>query len=108
MITLNREEMLERLLASYSSYYDIHRQEPSAEPLKAVCEFHVHSEKYVLVKKAQLWAADSNEYVFIFSVPVLTEEIFSRCLDFAVREGMKEIQPGPGPYVQLHQPCVPL
>ena len=94
----NRSELLERLLKGYETYFDTERF-PAREdglPLAARCSFHVHSEKYVLVKKAQLWAADSNEYVFIFSVPVLTEEIFARCLDFAVREGMKEIHPGPG------------
>ena len=93
-----REELLERMLKGYQAYFDIERYEEreDALPLMAHCRFYVHSEKYVLVKKAKLWDADSNEYVYIFSVPELTKEIFERCKDYAYEEGMKLIDPKPG------------
>lgn len=95
---MTREEALERMLQGYEAYFDVKRL-PKREdnlPLVAECRFYVHSEKYVLVKKAKLWDADSNEYVYIFSVPELTEEIFTKCKDYAYADGMEKIDPKPG------------
>ena len=95
---LTREEMLERLMRSYEPYFDVERYEDGEKddmPLSAHCRFYVHSSKYVLIKKAQLWAADCNEYVYVFSVPELTEEVFARCRDYAYEEGMKLVNPKP-------------
>ncbi len=95
---MTREETLERMLQGYEAYFDVERFfNPKDDiPLVAECRFYVHSEKYVLVKKAKLWDADSNEYVYIFSVPELTREIFTRCKDYAYADGMKKIEPKPG------------
>lgn len=95
-MTEKREAILERLLKGYSTYFDVERKEDENVPLRAVCSFHVHSEKYVLVKAAKLWDADSNEYVYLFSVPELTEDIFARCRDYAYEKGMDRIDPKPG------------
>ena len=75
-LDLTREEMLEKLLEAYSSYFDVERAKSDALPLAATCHFNVHTAKYVLIKKAELWSADSNEHVYIFSVPELTEELY--------------------------------
>ena len=50
----------------------------------------------MLVKKAKLWDADSNEYVYIFSVPELTKELYEICKNYAYEDGMKLIDPKPG------------
>ena len=42
----------------------------------AEAAFHSFSEKYVLVKKAQLWAAEAHEYVFFIRTGHLDEETF--------------------------------
>ena len=62
---LTSDEFFERLLLSYSDYFDIIR-DTSYKDLSVAAEaaFHSFSEKYVLVKKAQLWAAEAHEYVF--------------------------------------------
>lgn len=96
---ISRDEALDKLLKSYEAYFDIEKYEGEMEdgiPLKAHCRFFVHSEKYVLVKKAKLWDADSNEFVYIFSLPHLTREWYEKCKDYAYEEGMKLIQPKPG------------
>ena len=93
-LEMSREEMLEKLLESYSAYFDVERCQKG--PLAAQCQFHVHSEKYVLVKKAKLWEHDCSEYVYIFSVPHLTEVLYRKCEEYAYREGMKLIDPKPG------------
>ena len=73
---MTREEALDKLCHSYSGYFDVVRHEEPKGHLVAEAGLHIHSEKYVLVKAAKLWEADNNEYVYIFSVPVLTKEIF--------------------------------
>ena len=59
----------------------------------ATAFFHVHGVKYVLVQKAQLWAADNNEFVFFFSCPHLTVELYEQCLKQAYEMGSPLIQP---------------
>lgn len=56
------QEALERLLPSYSRYYDVLPEAPA--PFQAAAEFHSHGESYMLVKSAKLWEMDSNEYVY--------------------------------------------
>jgi hypothetical protein len=98
-LALTRNEILDRLFRGYEAYFDIERYEEERAdgiPLAGHCRFFVHSEKYVLVKRAKLWDADSNEFVYVFSVPQLTEEVFERCKNYAYEEGMKLIDPKPG------------
>ena len=103
-----RDKIKENLIESYSKYYDITKSferkdmrcdddnSCSAEPyFQAECDFNMRSEKFFLSKQAKLWAVDSFEYVFIFSVPYLTDIIYDRCLSYSYETGMKRIVPGP-------------
>ena len=90
--TATRDTLLPRLLRSYAVYYDVEPME-AQEPLVATAFFHVHGTKYVLSKKAELWATDNNEYVYFFSVPHLTEEVFDQCIQLAYERGMEYIHP---------------
>ena len=92
---MTREEALDKLCHSYSGYFDVVRHEEPKGHLVAEAGLHIHSEKYVLVKAAKLWEADNNEYVYIFSVPVLTKEIFEQCREQARVDGLQRIEPGP-------------
>ncbi len=94
---MNREEIQDKLLKSYEAYYDIEKYDCENEvPLIAKCTFSVHSMKYVLVKSAVLWSADSNEHVFIFSTEYLTKALYEKCRDYAYEKGMALIDPKPG------------
>ena len=95
---VSRAQVLTRMLKGSPAYFDIEQYEDGKDgfPLAAHCRFYVHSEKYVLVKKAKLWDADSNEYVYIFSVPELTKELYEICKNYAYEDGMKLIDPKPG------------
>jgi len=90
-----REELLERLLEQYGTWYNLERLQ-GEEPLTAVGEFHEHGTGYVFVRKAQMWVADCHEYLYIFSVDELTEAVFQSCLQKARELGEPKIQPGPG------------
>ena len=85
-------QWLAQMLQQYAPYFDITTYDDNT-PLKNQCVFHSRSEKYVLSKKAQLWAAETNEYLYIFSVPALTIDIFTACRDRALALGMELVKP---------------
>ena len=119
--TLTRQEAQDKLLKVYKSYYNIHRFdggesavrdggpvkgrtdeevklyiEQKDYPLIARCDFFEHSQKYVISRKAELWAADREEFLYLFNVPELTMEIFEKCKTYVCEDGMERINVGPG------------
>ena len=70
-----RETAISTLLESYKAYYNITTYEQDRKPLTALCEFYEHSEKFVLSRKAELWAADCEEFIFLFDIDCLTKDI---------------------------------
>ncbi len=87
---------IERLLNSYRTYYNITMYEGEQKWLTAICEFYEHSEKYVLSRKAELWAADCEEFIYLYNVEHLTEEIFAEIRDFSKKDGLSRANIGPG------------
>ena len=93
LLLSDKDSILDKILRSYEIYYDVEKFQDQSLPLVAKCEFHVHNEKFVLSQKAQLWSTDANEYVYIFKINNLNEELFLKCKDFAYEDGMKLINP---------------
>lgn len=91
-----REEALNRLLESYRAYYNITMAEEGRKPLAAVCEFFEHSEKYVVSRQAKLWAANCEEFVYLYEVEHLTREIFEQCRHEVWEDGLQRAHIGPG------------
>lgn len=91
-----RQSAVERLLNSYEAYYNITRFDEEEKPLTAICEFFEHSEKYVLSKRAELWSADCEEFIYLFDIERLTLEQFEKCRDYAEDDGLKRAHIGPG------------
>ena len=91
-----RETAISRLLESYQAYFDITLFNEKQPYLTAICEFFEHSEKYVLSRQASLWAANCEEFVYLFNVKELTGEIFEKCRDYAHEDGLKRAHIGPG------------
>ena len=53
---------MQKLRESYEYYYDIEDGDAgSGLPLEYRAEFRVRSEGYVLIKRAKIWAAETNE-----------------------------------------------
>lgn len=75
------EKVLEGLKKAYSSYFDIEEIDDGTA-LRARCAYHMRDSQYVLVKKAELWAAESHEYLYLWDAGKLdgpmAEEIFRR------------------------------
>ena len=87
-----RQTLVEHLKKVYSAYYDIEAVDDGTG-LQAVCAYHLRDSQYVLVKKAELWAAESHEYLYLWSLEQLKEgdleEIFRRVLE----DGEPRIRP---------------
>lgn len=78
-----RQAVLESLKGAYAAYYDVQPVDDGSA-LKALCAYHLRDSQYVLVKKAELWAAECHEYLYLWSLDHLdedgVEEIFRRVL----------------------------
>ena len=91
-----RESAIERLLSKYRAYYNITMFEEDRKPLTAICEFFECTEKYVLSRKASLWSARCEEFLYVFETEHLTKAEFAACRDFACADGLKRADIGPG------------
>lgn len=78
------ERVLEGLKKAYTTYFDIEEIDDGTA-LKARCDYHMRDSQYVLVKKAELWAAENHEYLYLWDAGRLdaagVEEIFRRTLE---------------------------
>ena len=68
-----RQAVVERLKSVYTTYYDVTPVEDGSG-LKALCAYHLRDSQYVLFKKAELWAAESHEYLYLWSLDALDDE----------------------------------
>lgn len=86
------EQVLEGLKKAYTAYFDIEEIDDGTA-LKARCDYHMRDSQYVLVKKAELWAAESHEYLYLWDAGHLdadtVEEIFRR----TVEDGEPRVKP---------------
>ena len=95
-LAASRKEKTEKLLKGYQRYYNIYPAEAEQAPLVARCDYFEHSEKYVISRKAELWSADSEEFLYLFEVQHLTEEVYRACMHLATEDGMGRMNIGPG------------
>ena len=92
---LTSDEFFERLLLSYSDYFDIIR-DTSYKDLSVAAEaaFHSFSEKYVLVKKKlSCGPLKLTKYVFFIRTGHLDEETFRTYNDALLEEGLSRVEP---------------
>ena len=89
---MSPQEALERLLRSYTRYYDLSETPPA--PFQAAAEFHSHGESYLLIKSAKLWEMDSNEFVYFSAEDAMSTECVSNRIETAWNLAMPQIQPG--------------
>ena len=89
------DELLSRLLKSYSVYYDVEPvTETGAGILAARCEFRLRQEKSpVPMSKRMLYAYDSFEYAYVFKTEVLEKDMAESCVEMALKEGLPRIHP---------------
>lgn len=91
-----RTKAVKRLLDSWQRYYNITLYEDAKLPLKALCEYYESAEGYAISRKANLWKAKSEEFIFLYEMPVLTKGLLEQCLQEARSAGRKLANIGPG------------
>lgn len=92
----SKDEVVEILLKSYEAYYNIEKKENDFSNLVAICEYYEKSQKYVLSHKAELWSANSEEFIYLFNLERLTTDIFKASIDYALQNGLERSHIGPG------------
>ncbi len=90
---VSRTSMLAKLSDAYAVYFDVMPVEEGTPHLAAGYAFHSADECFVLSKKVRLWRAEINEFVYVFSVPELSADIFELCRGKALELGMSLIRP---------------
>lgn len=89
-----KDEFFNVLLQSYSTYFDIESNVLIGNiAYAATAAYHSRSEKYVLVKKAKLWAAETNEYVYFFVTTILDNALFLSLTENVIHATLKKIRP---------------
>ena len=90
----DRSVILERLFNSYNAWYNVTAGDlGSGLPLKAMCLYSSRSEKYVLSKKAKLWAVEANDYLYLFSMVKLDRNQAEACISFSIENALPRVKP---------------
>ncbi len=74
---VNKEALLEKVLRSFETYYNIDRETPT-EPFDAEASFVMHDEQYFLVRSARISRSDSSEHVFFRLLDRLDPDSFRK------------------------------
>lgn len=87
-------QIVKQLISSFQSYYNINffEEEPY---LVARCDYFEKSEKFMVSKKANLWSANAEEFIYLFYVSDLTEQIYDECMNLVAEAWPKEANIGP-------------
>lgn len=85
--------MLAKLNDAYTVYFDKRPVEEGAPLLAACYAFHSSDECFVLSRKIRLWRAETHEFVYVFSVPELSADVYDTCRGKALELGMGHVHP---------------
>lgn len=91
-----RDDVIEILLKSYETYYNVENKKELFPNLVAICEYFEKSQKYVLSQKAELWSANSEEFIYLFNFESLTADLVKSSIDYALQDGLERSHIGPG------------
>jgi hypothetical protein len=86
------ETALQKLKSAYSAYFDI-QEIDDGTPLKARCDYHMRDSQYVLVKKAELWAAESHEHLYLWDAGHLDAALLDQIFQRTLADGEPRVRP---------------
>ena len=89
-----KQLFLKRILAAHERWFDVQRgYEYAGRTFAGYAEFHSYGEKYVLVKRAKLWGANTHEYVFFVLTDRLDEAQVDEWVALMETDGLKKVDP---------------
>lgn len=65
-------------------------------PLVARGEYYESAQQYILHKKAEVWSANNEEFIYLFSVEHLTAELYRQIEAFCQENGLAQAHIGKG------------
>lgn len=93
-MALERSAFLDVVEDSYSAYYNIiKRNLPEDLPIIFRGDFFKRDEKYWLMKSANLYSNEMNEFVYVFSADDFSMETVDACIQYALDEGLPRVKP---------------
>ena len=93
-MALERLQFLEVLKDSYSAYYNIKETSaPEGLPLVFQADFFKRDERYFLIKSANLYSNETNEFVYVFSAESFSKDLTDKCIQYALNEGLPRVKP---------------
>lgn len=90
---MNVTEALDKILCSFTRYYNIKRGETVEPPFTAEAEFISHNEQYFLIKRAKVADINSNEYVFFYAADEIDYETLLQLDETAWNRGIAKVVP---------------
>lgn len=93
-VGLTKQEVFEKLIKTYLSYFTVENDVTiNGISYNAIAEFHSRGEKYFMIKKAKLWAAETNEYVYFIICDNLDAETLKKLFSEVINYSLTKIKP---------------
>ncbi len=73
--------------------FDVFRHADASPPLRLSAVFHQRSEGYALIRKATLWAAETHEYIYVYTPPFLDAPAWDAIRENALSRGLDAVRP---------------
>lgn len=89
-----KNEVFETILKTYLAYFNVEKDVTiNGTSYNAIAEYHSRGEKYFLTKKAKLWAAETNEYVYFIICENLDAETLNKLFSEVINYSLTRIKP---------------
>lgn len=93
-VGLTKQEVFDKLIRTYLSYFTVENDITiNGISYNAIAEYHSRGEKYFLTKKAKLWAAETNEYVYFIICENLNAETLNKLFSEVINYSLTKIKP---------------
>lgn len=93
-MAIERLSFLKVLEDAYSAYYNIIPNEGMTElPLIFRADYFNRAEKYWVTKSINIWANETNEYLYLFSAEQFDPDTVNKCIDYAIADALPRVKP---------------
>lgn len=100
---MTTEDVYKKIISSLDAFYNINFCN-EIEFLKARCDYFEHTENFIFSKKLNFSSADSEEFLYIFKIPILTKENLDSSINYVENDWKYHSHIGPGHMVTYITP----
>ena len=92
-MAIERNTFLEVLKDAYSAYYTLTNADEAEAPLSFRAVYRSREEQYLLVRSANIWSNEKNEYCYIFSAESFSAADVEKWTDWALQDMLPRVKP---------------